>query len=299
MSSVCANFLQSLDLQPHELMTLEQRSKSRQSQNPYEDEELTRSIVYAEYRNEQLSKVQKERIKIAQRRQGQYVASGHACDNDLIMKFHVMPGVVPNLDFNKIMKNREKEIISRPENMALLQTSKKNRKTKNNSRVTGQLPTGKLCLDSTWSPDKEKPTPNQNLYEQNFNQPTNPKKSVTFLIDRTHTSHDFRLNYQDKSFASKKFDIVSNEYKNLVSEKNKEKQREIQKLVGRKYSGRPANTKRGIEQETQNEKQNGDPNAVTLGDLSSSLNKMLLKDKKVIEMNYGKIKEATRILQEA
>ena len=71
-------------------------------------------------------------------------------------------------------------------------------------------------------------TPNQNLYEQNFNQPTNPKKSVTFLIDRTHTSHDFRLNHQDKSFASKKFDIVSNEYKNLVSEKNKEKQREIQ-----------------------------------------------------------------------
>lgn len=174
---------------------------SRREGNPFEDEALTLSVTLAEKRNIKLNEIQSQRIEIARRRQGQFVASGHAFDNEHFLKSHVLPFVPKNLDLSAAFIKDMRQVH---ENFNVKEFRQFNNKKS-------------AILPISPRPDYD---------------------DVKFLTKKTNIHNPkFRQKFQKKSELN--YDITNNDYKNLVSDDNKEHQREILKLFNTKKKKMP------------------------------------------------------------
>ena len=77
--------------------------------NPFEDDDLVKTVALAERRNIHLNETQAKRVDIARRRQRQFVANGRCQDNEMLMKECILKNVPGYMDISPIMLRELKE----------------------------------------------------------------------------------------------------------------------------------------------------------------------------------------------
>jgi len=73
----------------------------RREINPFEDEDLMKSVALAERRNIHLNETQQARVEIARRRQRTFVAIGHSVDQEKLMHKHILTHVPPCINLQR------------------------------------------------------------------------------------------------------------------------------------------------------------------------------------------------------
>lgn len=258
-------------------LELNHRCRSRQSNNPYEDTELTKSIALAEHRNLSLNEMQQFRVDVARRRQGQFVAAGHAFDNEHVMKSHILPNIPGKLDLHQAMvKDLAREAR---ENMGIL-------KSKSAVDFCGKNGDNRVEKQDAELTDDEILADFQNsISDQKF-------LSENFQIPACY----FRLKFQDKKAEIS--DLIPKEYKYLVSAKNKDKQVEVNRLLQLSKSktrekNEVANQKFAQQNFNYPDQMTGDK---ILYGLQAHLPCPGKAGKQPVQMSYGKIQENIKIL---
>ena len=92
--------------------------------NPFQDEDLMKTVALAEKRHEQLNELQTKRVLIAQRRQKQFVAVGHARDIEFKTKMGILKVSPPKTDFSDMVQNHLSSVarVNQNDQLGLLKT---------------------------------------------------------------------------------------------------------------------------------------------------------------------------------
>jgi len=270
------------ELRPDEVVEVTTKCLSRHSANPYEDSELTKSIALAEHRNINLNETQQMRVEIARRRQGNYVAKGHAFDNEHVLKRHVLPYVPKTLDLKRAMMEDLTNTVR--DNMHLLKTDRDGRAKRRPAAAVN-----KDDADEDFELELD--------FENNSGQ-----DNLNYLTEAAPLpTSDFRLKYQEKPTAVT--EILPSEYKNLVSPSNRNKQMQVYRLLDKCSSDKKREIKRkdaNYELQRKHE-QDGLRDQFTTGKLLYGVNEVLptkfsTAKNREVQLTYGKIQENIRVL---